>query len=268
MISIRSGFDPDKIIAKDQEQREQERRAVEAAERTRKIAQKKGTKKRTPAAPATPSAPSVAPYKGIQFEPLAYRALNKEGKLHTEKAGLTYDQSLKGLQQRGFERHPSPAEVFGLLADNLENKLTGSLKAVADDMLTSYGEWLDMAVERRGDVLLAYFGVSGLRWETDKYVKDNFHADREQRFNIKGIPSLQYVDLAQFPDQFTQAVYGRAFAALPPEMREGDTRAQVYLPNKGVIRPVGHGYFVNRFNADAGYDVRASRGVRQAPKSP
>ena len=155
MISIRSGFDADKIIAQDQARQAEERKAAEAAARQKEIGERRGRKKRTPAAPATPSAPSVAPYKGIQFEPLAYRALNKEGKLHTEKAVLTYDQSLEGLQQRGFERHPSPAEVFGLLADNLENKLTGSLKAVADDMLTSYGEWLDMAVERRGDVLLA-----------------------------------------------------------------------------------------------------------------
>src|SRR3989344_4057774 len=63
MISIRSGFDPDKIIAKDQEQREQERRAVEAAERTRKIEERKGKKKGTAAAPASPPVPSVvAPY--------------------------------------------------------------------------------------------------------------------------------------------------------------------------------------------------------------
>ena len=268
MISIRSGFDADKIIAQDQARQAEERKAAEAAARQKEIEKRKGRKKGTPAAPATPPAPSVitAPYKGIQFEPLAYHAVDQDGKLQTEKALLTYDQSLEGLQQRGFERHPSPAEVFGLLADNLENRLTGSLKTVADDMLTSYGEWLDMAVERKGDILLAYFGVSGLRWAKDKYVKDNFRAAKQREFDIAGIPSSQYVDLAQFPDEFTHAAYRRAFAALPLEMQKGDRRAQVYLRETGIW-PIGHGDF-GRFDASAVYLNRASRGVRQAPKSP
>ena len=267
MISIRSGFDADKIIAQDQARQAEERKAAEAAARQKEIGERRGRKKGTPAAPATP-APSVitAPYQGILFEPLALRAMNINGKLETEKVLLTYDQSLAALQAREYERHPSPAEVCGLLSDNLENRLTASLKAVADDMLTSYGEWLDMAVERKGDILIAYFGVSGLHWVKDRYVKDKFRAAKQREFDIAGIPSSQYVDLAQFPDEFTQAAYRRAFAALPLEMQKGDRRAQVYLRETGIW-PIGHCDF-GRFDASAVYLNRASRGVRQAPKSP
>src|SRR3989344_8139270 len=148
MISIRSGFDADKIIAQDQARQAEERKAAEAAARQKEIGERRGRKKGTPVAPATPSAPSVAPYKGIQFEPFAYGA-DENGERKTEKELFTYDQSLAGLQVGGFDRHPLPFEVFSLLADNLENKLTDpGLKAVAEDMLKSHGEWLDMAMER------------------------------------------------------------------------------------------------------------------------
>ena len=30
------------------------------------------------------------------------------------------------------------------------------MKAVADDMISGYGEWLSMAFERKGDLLIAY----------------------------------------------------------------------------------------------------------------
>ena len=66
----------------------------------------------------------------------------------------TYDASLARLRQEKYERHASPSEAFSLIEDNLEGKLSGALKAVADDMMSSYGEWLSMAFERKGICLL------------------------------------------------------------------------------------------------------------------
>jgi len=75
-------------------------------------------------------------YKTLDWEPLAYRQKGK-----TEKALMTYDQSLKNLRKRGFQRPPYPSEVFLLLMDNLEGKVTDPIQqGVARDMLTSYGE--------------------------------------------------------------------------------------------------------------------------------
>ena len=51
-------------------------------------------------------------------------------------------------------------------------------------------------------------------------------------------------------------------------MQEGGHRAQLYLPQEGIIRPVGHGSvgFVGRFDVYFG-DYGASSGVRRASEA-
>src|SRR3989344_6904173 len=100
MTSLRSGFDPDKIIQQDEERRAAERRAEEISARERgrersAAGRSKGTGKASGTVPPPAVIPAAVPYAGILFEPLAYRATDKAGKPQSEKALLTYDKSLE-----------------------------------------------------------------------------------------------------------------------------------------------------------------------------
>ena len=170
-------------------------------------------------------------YKGLEFEPLAPR----KGK---EKTLPTFDSSLARLRQEKYERHASPSEAFSLICDGLEGKLQGTLKSVYDDMMSSYGEWLSMAFERKGDLLIAYLHPEGIVWDGKTYVKQNtFKCDSKQNFNIAGKKSNEWVSLQEFGDDFSLLVYSRKFADLPQVMREGNNqfnKAHVYLPADGT----------------------------------
>ena len=195
-------------------------------------------------------------YQGLVFEhPVPYDQAGEN------KVLFIYNQSLERVKAAGFQRHPRPVEAFGLLAESLEGKLTGDLKEVADNMLQSHGEWLSLAVERRGDVLIAQVDPEGLAWKKDEYVKTKKFACTEQReFDVTGKPSGSWIDLKEFNEDFVRFMYGRRFEDLPVAMREGDKRARVALPSEGKVRPVGRVVFY-RFYVYY-YDV-ASRGVRE-----
>lgn len=176
-----------------------------------------------------------------------------------DKKLLTYDASLASLRSRDQIRHPRPQEVFSLLIANLENKLTPQQKAVANDMFTSYGEWLSAAAERNGDKLTVYIDPEGLVWNGYAYVKQNFKFGTKKEFSVQGIPSQSWQDLNKFDPNLVEFLYTRPFDKLPPVMQQGDRRAQVYLPPEGTIRPVGRGNF--RFDFGYFYNSWASRGV-------
>lgn len=192
-------------------------------------------------------------YHGLYFEPRA----PIEG---TEKVLFSFDESLADLKKRGYQRHPSPREVFSFLADGLENKLTAEQKRIYDDMLRSYGEWMDMAEERKGNTLILYSGIDGLVWNPaqEVYVPQNFRCAEKKEFNIAGKKSQEWINLQKFDDAFVQHVYGRSFAQLPQEMRDGNQRAQVLLPAEGKLWPVGRGIDLWFF---VGIVSWASRGV-------
>ena len=205
-------------------------------------------------------------YAGITFEPLAHR---KSGR--PEKELFYFGTSLESLRARNLERHASGPEVFGLLADSLEGKLASPvLRSVAEDMLTSYGEWLSLAFERKGDVLIVYVDPEGLNWnsKSNKYVKTaQFKCARNARFDIAGKPSHEWIELEKFDDSFVVEVYGRPFGSLPSAMRKGGKLARVILPADGAVWPVGRGNFDVNYNVDGyNYNVRASRGVGAAPQ--
>ncbi|MDP3640698.1 MAG: hypothetical protein Q8R53_05900 [Nanoarchaeota archaeon] len=180
-------------------------------------------------------------YNDITFE-------QKASYNNKDKQLLTYDQSLARLQAAGHKRHPRPAEAFSLLIASLEEKLSLEQKAVADDMLASCGEWLSAAAQRKGDTLTVYFDPQGLVWDGSRYIERNFLFSEKRDFSLAaGILSNQFVDLSRFSPELVTALYSRLFQQLPQPFREGNRRAQVYLPPDNQIRPVGRGYFNFRF---------------------
>ena len=262
-----AGFDIDEVIAQEEARLKAEREAAEAERRRQELEQRRAGRKPRPATTSTPATPPaiipagslVIPYRGIEFEHRAYRAAEK-----ADKTLLSYDASLARLRAAGFERHARPREVFGLLIDGLEKKLTVQEISIYEGQLTNYGEWLSLVFERQGERLITYLDPEGLEWEEDKYVKTRKFKHAEKRdFDINGKVSQQYITLNQFPDDLVQFLYGRSFAALPQEMREGSTKARLSLPSDKTAWPVARGIFGGRYNVNGNsYSSRASRGVR------
>jgi len=209
-------------------------------------------------------------YQNLAIEPTVPR----DG---SGKQLFTYDKSLSRLQKAGYQRHLRPAEAFSLLAGSLESTLNGLTRTVAEvqrkqlenevtlvaeDMLSSYGEWLSLAMERKGDTLFCHFDPQGLEWNGSTYVKTADWKSTEQReFSIAGKPSQKWIDLKEFDDNLVVALYGRSWKDLPQKMKTGDRRAQMYLPPEGVLWPVARGnFYYSNFVVSCYSYLWASRG--------
>ena len=195
-------------------------------------------------------------YQNLIFEQTAYR---QQGE--TEKKLLTFDQSLKRLIRAGYEGHPLPAEVFSLIIDGLEGKLSGQIQQTYEDMLTSHGEWLDISWETQGNKLIVCTHPRGLTLENSEYIKKGFAYDQQKEFNITGKKSEEWLPLEDFDQDFTTFHYSRPFDQLPTQIQQNTS---IYLPPEGQIWPAGRGGGSNRFYCYYSGDG-ASRGVR-APK--
>ena len=181
------------------------------------------------------------------------------------KTLYVFDKSLQALKQRGFQRHLRPSEAFKAIIDAIENP-SSKYKPLKEGMLSSYGEWLSLALERtKPSELTFYLDPENLIWDGLKYiVQGQLRHSAKQSFPIsRDIPSNQYVDLNKFPNELVEFLYSRSFNNLPKIMRSGDKRARIWFPQKGIVRHCYRGDF-SLFLVDTGCDYRASRGVRVA----
>lgn len=203
------------------------------------------------------SFPLAVPSQGVEFEYPA-RPTHDESRFSPP---LQYDESLTRVRNAGYKRHPSSQELYGLLFDSLEGKLTANEKLITEDMQSCCGEWLNVAFERQGDELIAYVNPEGLEWKGDYehlQTKDFRYTERKE-FDIGRKPSHEWLDLNLFSDDFVQFVCGRPYAQLPLKMRSGEKKTKVFLLKEGITAPVG----LHRFSIDACYyQRRVSRGVR------
>jgi len=242
---------------------EEERLEAEIKARKEELRKKEEAKSGKAPSGKTPAGNiTAADYMGIEFE------ANVSRDIYNKKL-YPYDLSLRKLKAAGYKRHASPSEVFSLLMDNLEGKLQGEYKAVAEDMLDDYGEWMSMAVERIGDTLTCYLHPEGLAWDKDKKIywrKGIFKYDSRQEFDISGKGSACWIQLQKFSDDFVKMLYGRSYKDLPEDMREQVLGTDVYLPPPdGDIWPVYRNninpFSITCYKKDRG----ASRGVREKP---
>ena len=216
------------------------------------------------------------------IQPSAERSLTLDNLVIEEKSPRdsgnnktlqTYDKSMESLRSRGFKRHLRPDEAFRILIDAIENKgkplinPSGKgkplIKSISEDMLSSYGEWLSLAMLRNGAELSCYLDPENLVWNGTSYVVNGaLKHSGEHKFNIKRIHSEKYVDLDKFPQDLVTFLYSRPYDKLPEVMRKENRRSQLWLPGEGIIRPCGRGSSFDDFDV-SGYDSRASRGVRE-----
>jgi hypothetical protein len=190
-------------------------------------------------------------------EKSSYRNLEWEPE---SQGWLFFEESLKRLRKAGYDRHPRPDEAFGLIIDHLEGKLDGDLEKIASNMLATTDNWLNMAIERKGDVLVCYVEPKNIKWfygryivdeEWHKYVVDedvrsNLKYSHKKEFDISGIRSGGWVDLERFSPDFVKYFYTREFDDLPEQMKTGDLKARVFLSrsNNGLY-PVSRGAAIN-----------------------
>ncbi|MFA5887562.1 MAG: hypothetical protein WC852_02535, partial [Candidatus Nanoarchaeia archaeon] len=140
-----------------------------------------------------------------------------------DKIIFTYDESLEHLKKEG-KRHPTPAEMFTLLAAEIEGKVQGDLSSVAKDILSNNGEWLSMAVERIGNKLVCYLHPEGLVWNNidEKYEGNGIIHSGKYDFDIGNKNPGEWHGLGAFSDDFVEFMYGRKFKNLPQIMKAGD----------------------------------------------
>ncbi|MBI1969452.1 hypothetical protein HYS48_02045 [Candidatus Woesearchaeota archaeon] len=200
-----------------------------------------------------PKTPYVR-YKDLLFEKRAPRKKGPAGHLDDKKE-FEYLISCATLKLSGYVRHPRPWEVFSLLIDYLEGKLSREQIEVAEDILRGGWEWLSSAFERKGDILTAYIDPVGLYPQSEPlkdapgdskmtgYRKKDFRSTDWLEFDISGIESEKAVPLKKFDDRFVRFLTGCSYRALPRAMRTfGRYRVYVYLPKDNTIGHVWCGY--------------------------
>jgi len=198
------------------------------------------------------------PYKAIQFEPLAYLEPNKH------KALFTFDKSCERLPA-GY-RHPLPNEVFSLIIDGLEGRLSEELLAVKEDFFKSYGEWLDIVLKPENGMLHCYEQPRKVIHIPDDYDCSKMIFAREKQFPLNGLPLKTYVsikDVASKSPRLVTYVWSRPFENLPSEIQNN---AGLWIPDHA--RPVGRGNFGINYNFYAfNFNYGASRGVVDGKKN-
>ncbi len=193
----------------------------------------------------------------IVFEP----KVMYEGKV---RKLYTFDESLRALRERGYERHPRPAEAFELIYNGLEGRLSPEQKAIANDMTSyNYGEWLSMAMMREGNLLHCYLDPENLVWDGKMYFVQGGklkHAGEE----VYSIGSLHgYIpikDVNEINPALVEKLWSRHYAILPEEVRQN---AWVGLLPENVLWPVSRGINDGWYNMNIYFNLRASRGVRR-----
>jgi len=182
---------------------------------------------------------------------------------------LCFEESLQRLSSNGYDRHLRPNEAFELIIAHLKGKIVNpELDSAVEDMLNSgCSEWLSMAFERRGDTLICYTDPKNIMYGKDCYVVGEnlfLKFSNEEKFSIRGLPELRWVDLGEFSDRMVRHLYSVKFSELPKQMQE----ARVYLPPDETIWPVARHHSRHhpsgKFELGIFQSLAASRGLKMA----
>ena len=171
---------------------------------------------------------------------------------------MHYDQAIKSLKGRGYDRHLYPWEMFAIMFDSMENPLSPYTE-LGKDMLQGIGEWTSLSFMKQETKLSIRENVTNLKWDKTKndYILDG---------NIDGKSLDIYPD---FPQKTSDWVKGSSLPAAFVQKMWGKTPEELAKYNAGtwiltddVWRPVGRGGYYG-FDLLSYCSYRgASRGVR------
>ena len=204
---------------------------------------------------------TVTKERFVRLDDLAVEA--ESPRQGSEKRLFTFDKSLESIEARGLQRHLRPYEAFRILIDAIKNP-NSKYKSIKEDMLSSYGEWLSLAVITNKDRLTTYDDPSNLLFKDGEYLvrgKKLKHTG-ERTFTIpKGFEAGGFIPLEELPKDLATFLYSRPANRLPVEIR---SNAGIYMPGEGILRPCGRGDDFVDFPVvfGGGFDYGASRGVR------
>ncbi len=204
------------------------------------------------------------PYKSVTFE---VRAMYDENRLP-----FLYADSLAALRERGYQRHPRPAEVFSLYFAGLEGKIAGEQLTVFKNMAVDKTpvEWLSMAMYRDGDMLYCYEDPTNIKKATEPRMdaKGNlaeWYADgilqhsSVRQFQITGLVGHEYISVNELPTDLVVYLYSREYKDFPTALK-GENAPLVMFPNDGELCPVSRSTTWCGIGS-YGYLSEASRGV-------
>jgi len=204
--------------------------------------------------------PSGITYKELEWETKAPR---ESGTMFKEC--YTYDQHEKRLKEEGWERAPTPQEIFRLLIDDLEGKLNESQQALVSDIQSSYREWFCHAIQRQQNTLHIYEYVTQFPEDTTKQIDVTVipsWCKNHRSFDITGLEPGSWHELEIVDPKLVTYFYSRPFEALPSAFQTEDQKEQIYIPKSTNLFHLGsvhHSFSIRSYHVSNA----ASRGVRK-----
>ena len=175
---------------------------------------------------------------------------------------LRYDEHVKRLNESKWTRAPSPQEVFSLLTDYFQGKLTGYYKDIASNLIKLPGEFLCNAIYVDGSELMVYENVRNIYYsnkEKSYKISDPIWFDNVKNFNVN-LPVNQFSLVSAFPKEFVEYLYTRTADKLPKDQTHN---ARIHVPEKLRLYPIKR-MKNSLFDIDVVVNyIAISRGVRE-----
>ncbi len=164
---------------------------------------------------------------------------------NNEKKIYSYNESLERLRKYGYERHLRPNEAFKIIIDALEHP-ESNYKEIYKDMMSSFGEWLSLAIERDKDSLNCYSDPEftlDYKYLTRRKIKYN----QKYTFDIKNIKTYEddgfslnpilerRVTLELLPQDLVCLLYTKKFDDLPEIIKK---KGNILIPEGNIIAPL------------------------------
>ena len=191
-------------------------------------------------------------YKKVIFEKQAFSNANS-------KIFFNFQESLNNLRLRGYARHPRPNETFSLFCSYLEDNF--SLKSIAGNMLSGYGEWLSLAIKYQNNLLHCYIDPE-LEFDSilNQYNLKSFYSER--LFPISELDEKTYFSIKELHaknPEFVEFIWSRPFHDLPLEIREN---GGFFVRRDENVWPAGRGDYNYWYDVSCVFNYWASHGVR------
>jgi hypothetical protein len=176
-----------------------------------------------------------------------------------------FQNSLRELRKKGYDRHLFSSEYFSILLANLENRLYDKEKQIAENILSGLDEWVNLAMFRTGDKLICLQGIDNRIIYTQRKKRFEWAGLREsasvrKEYNIKEIPSLERIDLDIFSDNLIKFLYGRTYEEMPEQIKTGERNSWIEIPKPDALTVM-----YRTFYSLSCWDVEnASRGIKNA----
>ena len=190
------------------------------------------------------------------------------------KSRKTYDESIKRLKKKRYDRHQRIQEFYSLLIGHYsqppEEKRNNLVRTMIYTTNGESHEWLSLAFVRLNDIVTLYTDPEGISWQSKGLFKRGSYLIPEQlkftqkkTFNIKGLTNEYYplAEIAAFNKKLVKYLCTKPYNDLPLNLRK---KTFLSFPNDGIVYPMS--FFFLRSSSDlyfSSYTTHSySRGVR------